>query len=249
MSEKTESKLIYNMELLTARVAELGAAYTPPNPIAELSNLQHLLAAVKAKREAWQAAEAQEETGRNTREDLLRGLLPFFGETIVYGRSLRLDKNDLEALTSVNRVIQGRPAPSSGKRMPETGETEPPARKRSVARTSFASRADKASEFLELLRANPAYRPTDDKFSLATIETNVGALHNSNTEVGRLEASTQNLRTELDDLLYLAEECLINAAESARFYIKSRFTTRHPIWQQIKKLRFDKPNRLRKAVR
>jgi len=246
MSEKTEAKLVLNYEFLINKAEDFGADYTPPNQIAQVSKMQTKLTNIKTKRTQYKVVEAELETMTNSREDLMKETLPIFGETITYCKSLQFDKNDLDALTAINRVIQGRratPVPAGDAAGGNGGETP---NTHSVARTSYASRADKAAEFVELLRSNPKYVTTDDKFALTTFDARVTALQDANSNVTEKESERQNLRNELDFEIYLDADSLVESGKSSKNYIKSRFTTSHPVWNQIKNIRFDKPSRLMK---
>ena len=238
--------MMLDYECLMAKIVELDADYTPPIEMAELSNMQSNYASAKTLRSNWMASEADEETERNTREDLMKEILPIFGETITYGKSLMLDKNDLDALVSVNRVIQGRKAKAASAANVPDGNGTAPTHTRSNARTSYAARTGKAAEFVELVRSNPKFKATDDKFKIETFDTRIAKLQNANTSVIQKEAVRQNLRIMCDNALYLNDDSIVNSGNSAKNYIKSRFSTRHPIWNQIKNLRFQMPSRLLK---
>ena len=84
--------------------------------------------------------------------------------------------------------------------------------------------------------------PTEARFKMAVLDDMVAALRADNSSVSAAVTDTAQDRAALDALLYLNEANLVDAAISARFYLKS---SHKEIFDSIKKMRFEKPTRLK----
>jgi hypothetical protein len=244
--EATEAKLFQNLETLINRVGTLGAAYQPPNPSAELATMQANLTGALALRTTLQQKEAVEEEKRNEREDLFEPVAGLCGDIAKYCESAGWDANDVANLRAFTREMRGKSAkpkkPAASP--PGAGETPPtPPNTISSAQTSFASRAEHFSNFLETVRANAArYQPKETKFKLATLDARLAAMRDSNSAVNTAETDTNQARSAFDETLYTGGGNLVDAAKSAKKYLGALFKT-HQVYQDVKNLTFTKPKR------
>ncbi len=134
-SERTEAKFFEDVEKIIAEAERLGTEYDPPNAAAELVELKSKRDAALAARAANQSSEAAEETTRNRRENLYKPLSKDATSLVNYAKSAGKAENEVAALRSVARTVQGTrakpldPADGGGSRS-------------SVSNMSYASRAD-----------------------------------------------------------------------------------------------------------
>lgn len=240
--DNTESKYITNFETSVTQIGTLGAAYKPPQTIAELLSLQTLLANILTARTAFQQKEAVEEDKRNAREMLYKRVAPYASELVNYCKSLGIDPNELKNLYSFTREIQGRPA--TPKPQPVEGEAEPP-KTISSAQTSYASVAEHFANLVEAVRTLENFNPTEDKFKLSTLDAFVESLRQANTEVINADAETATARLALDELLYTGSNSVIKSMNAAKPYIRAVFGADNAVYKTITKFRFNLPKRLK----
>lgn len=246
--ELTEAKLFQNLETLINRAGMLGAAYQPPNPIAAPGTMQANFAEAQTLRTALQQSDAVEEEKRNEREDLFEPVATFCGDIAKYCESAGWSANDVANLRSITRKMRGKRAPAKPKpadNPPNADTPAPPPNTVSASQTSFASRAEQFSTFIETLRANAAnYQPKENEFKLATLDAKLDAMRNLNSAVNTAETGASQARTALDGKLYTNSDNLVDAAKSAKKYLGAAFKT-HQAYQDVKNLTFNKPSRLR----
>ncbi len=240
MADNTESTFITNFETSVTNIGTLGAAYKPPNPIAVFAAIQTLLAQILTARTALREKETQEETVRNSREDLYKTVAPLASELVNYCKALGIDANDLANLQSFVREIRGRPANPVPKTEP--GVTAP--KRISAAQTSFVSIAEHFANLVEGVRVITNFAPEEEKFKLTTLDALVAALRQANSAVINAEAETSTARQTLDELLYTGDACALKAINAAKPYIRAIFGAENPVYQTIVKLTFRKPSRL-----
>lgn len=108
MADNTEAKFILNFESALAEIAKLGAAYDPPNPIADLGKMQAKHVQVRDLKTGHTRHAAVGEDKRNSREDLFKTIPPLCSSLISYSKSIGMDVNDLANLQSFLREIRGR---------------------------------------------------------------------------------------------------------------------------------------------
>lgn len=241
MADNTEAKFILNYETYIAETAKLGAAYVPPNPIAQLAAMQANHANILILKQAHQQKEAVEEDKRNTREDLYKLLAPRCSSVINYCKAIGADANDLANLQSFLREIRGKRAvpiqpPAPGAAPPNTV---------SAAQTSYANREDFFRQFVEKLRTITSFNPTEEPLKTATLDDYLASLGTANSDVINAEADTNTARAALDAALYTGAASALNAVRASKPYILTVFGANHPVYKAIVGLKFNLPKRLR----
>lgn len=227
--EATEAKLFQNLETLVNGVSTLGAAYQPPNPSAELAAMQENLTEAAARRGDLQQKDAVEEEKRNEREDLFKPIATLCGDITRYCESAGWDANDVANLRAFTREMRGKSAkPKTPADNPPNAGTPnaPPPNSVSSSQTSYASRAEHFSNFLETVRANEGkYQPKETQFKLVTLDAKLAAMRDSNSAVNTAETGTNQARAALDETLYTGDGNLVDAAKSAKKYLGALFKT------------------------
>ncbi len=236
-SERTEAKFLEDVERIIAEAERLGADYDPPNAIAELVELKSKRDATFAARAAHQTNEAAEEQTRNSRENLYQPLSKDVTSLVAYAKSAGKAENEIAALQSIARDIQGKRAkpvdPADG------------GNRNSVSNMSYASRADNYAEFIEQYAALNI--PTkEDKYKPATHRAALTARRDANNAVITAESNSDTTGEQLDTLAYTAADSLLNACISVKGYIKSKYGITGQPYKNIAKTRLELPTRLRK---
>ncbi len=242
-NEKTESKLILNLETLINEVTTFGAVYKPPNPHSEIEAMSPNLTAAKTKRIALQQKEAAESGVRHDREDLHKPIGKLCTDFIKYCDSAGWDENDLETLRSFSREYRGGRAEPLREDDPVTPDVDESKKNISTAQTSYASKTEHFANLVESARAKAGFDPPEEKFKFTTLDATIAAMRDANSAVSAAETATGVLRAELDGLLYTNPDNLVDAANSSKKYVGSVFGDSQ-IYQNIKDLDFEKPRRL-----
>lgn len=242
MSEDTEAKLFANLEMLVDGVTTLGADYSPPNPNAAAAALTANLAAAKALRADVQARAAVEEAARNQREMLFKPVPTLMSQIINYGKAAGWEANELEVLRGQVRQVTGKRAVPKAADNPATPVNES-GKNVSAAQTSYANRADSFAQFVEAVRTQAGYKPSEEQFKLATLDAQTAALKAANSAVSAADAATRQTRTDLDAVLYTAAANLVDAGKASKNYLRAAFP-KHPVYQNLAGVRFRKPDRV-----
>lgn len=233
-SERTEAKFFEDVDRLIAEAERVGAEYNPPNEIAKLANLKAKRAAALAARTVNQASEAEEETARNTRENLYQPLRGDVRTLVDYAKASGKPKNELDALNSIAREIAGtraKPVEGGGNSI-------------SAAQVSYASRADNYSRFIEQY-ASLGITTTENMYKAETHRTKLAAMQQANADVIAAASASNTSGEALDKLVYTDADSLLKGCVAAKAYIKSKFQTSGEPYKNIAKTRFDLPKRLR----
>lgn len=242
MADNTEATLFTNLEFLVGKVVSAGAAYMPPYPHSFALPMQTNLAAALPVRTTFQNQSSLERLKRHERAEMHKQLTGLCGDLIKYCKSGRWAKNDLDTLRSYSRLLKGRPA-KEREDDPATPDIDESRQGRSSAQTSYPSRTEHFANFVETLRAKGDFDPSEERFKLSTLDALVAALRAANSEVSAAAIAKAQARAALDALLYTNADNLVDAANSAKYYLSSSFKE---IYQSVKHMRFTKPRRLTK---
>jgi len=241
MADNTEATLFTNLEsLVVGKVVPLGAAYNPPNPHAEAAAMQANFNAALPLRSALQQKDAAEFLVRHARAELHEPIDTLCTDLINYCKAAGWSANDLNTLRALNRKLRGRPARQK-EDDPATPDVNEAAGGISSAQTSYPSRTEHFANVVETLRAKGDFNPTETRFRLSTLDALVQSLRDANSNVSSAKSETDQARAALDAILYLNADNLVDAANSAKFYLKSSFSH---VYESVKNMRFRKPARL-----
>lgn len=243
MAEQTEAKIFTDGQFLINQIQTLGAAFAPPNLFAMPAAMQAKLDTATPLRPPFEQKDAVEIAKRHDRADMHKILSPLCTDLINYCKSAGWATNDLNRLKSFKRELTGKPA-KSVEDDPATPDIDESKSKTSPAQTSYPSRTEHFANFVETLRADSTFNPTETRFNLTTLDTMTAALRSINTEIPQLAADTGKARTALDAPLYTDPDNFVDAANSAITYLSSAFKD-HQVYHNVKKLKFKKPVRLK----
>lgn len=236
-NERTEAKFFEDADKVIQEAERLGAAYDPPNAVAEIAKLKAKRDAALAARTANQATEAAEEQTRNRRENLFKPLNKDVTSLVQYAKSAGRAPNEIAALESIARDIKGTRARPIN---PGDGGNHV-----SVANLSYVTRADNYAEFIEQYDAL-AIETDEAMYQPATHRAKLTALRAATGAVIQADSNSNTTGETLDNLAYLAADSLLNGCISAKAYIKSKYGTTGQPYKNIAKTRFEPPTRLRK---
>lgn len=243
MADQTEATTLVNLQFLVDQIKTLGDVYQPPDLYAMPASLQAKIDIAEPLVSPLQAGEAAESAKRHDRADAHKTLVPLCSDIIYWCKSARWAKNDLDSLRSFKRELGGKPA-KAHEDDPATPDIDESELGISPSQSSYPSRTEHFSNFVERLRAQSSYKPPETRFKLTTLDATTANLREFNTDISTLVAQNTQLRTQLDAPLYTDPDNAIDGANSALYYLKSSFKNT-PVYNNVKHLKFTKPRRLR----
>ncbi len=243
MADQTEAKLLTDLQFFVNQISTLGAAFAPPNGFAMPAAIQAKIDAATPVVPQFEQKSAIESAKRHDRADMYNALSPLCTDIINYCKSAGWAKNDLDRLKSFSRELKGRPAKGREDDPATPGIDESKAGS-SPAQTSYPSRAEHFANYVETLRVDAGYTPTEKHFQLATLDGTTAALRQINTDVAQVATDTDSARTALDAPLYTDADNAVDAANSAKTYLAAAFKDSQ-VYNNVKRLKFKKPSRLK----
>lgn len=91
---------------------------------------------------------------------------------------------------------------------------------------------------IAILDSEPSYNPNETELQIATLQTKLQQMENSNQQVAEAYATLSNARIERNKTLYNEETGLVSTAIEIKKYIKSVFGANSPEFGQIKGIKF-----------
>jgi hypothetical protein len=144
---------------------------------------------------------------------------------------------------TVARKLQGRRAKSvaSSNTVPNETNTEETPKLISVSQMSFDGRVENLDKFIQILQAEPLYKPNEVELQVGTLKTLLADLRAKNTAVLNAVIPLSNARIVRNETLYEMPNNLKQAADDIKNYIKSVFGPTSSQYKQISSIKFTKP--------
>jgi hypothetical protein len=139
-------------------------------------------------------------------------------------------KNDIDNLRTVVRKLQGRRAKAIVPPTPSVeGESMPtPTKTISVSQMSFKSRIENLDRLIEILIAEPSYKPNETELQVTNIQSLKTGLQNADIACTSANIDLQNARIARNNILYFDPINLVKTANEVKTYIKSVFGVNSP---------------------
>jgi hypothetical protein len=243
-SETGHAKNVANFETLISFCTGYGAKYNPANANIKLSALQELLAKAQADMAALNATMPAYSQAVGIREAAFEPLSRLVTRIINAFAASGASEQSIDNAKTVGRKLQGRRAKSIAPPKPVTEGTPPEEapKTHSVSQMSFDNRIENLDRLIQILKAEPSYKPNEIELQVATLETLLADLRAKNTAVINATTPLSNARIVRNETLYTAPNNLKEAALDTKIYIKSLFGASSSQYKQISGIRFVKPN-------
>ncbi|MGC2237813.1 MAG: hypothetical protein WA584_16735 [Pyrinomonadaceae bacterium] len=235
-NERTEARFFEDGNKVIAETESVAAGeYQPPNSISTTVSLKTRRDASLAQRGIIQTDDADEEAGRNNRENLYKQMDKDLTRLVGYAKSAGKKENEIAALESISNKIKGVRA--------ETIAEDDTNRHISVSNRAYVSRADNYSRFVEAYDALEI-ETSEDFYKADTHRDKAAEYQTANNRVITAEAKSNASQSLYDQITYTGDDSYLNALISSKEYFKSKFKDTH--YKNIAKTRFVMPSRLRK---
>jgi hypothetical protein len=116
--------------------------------------------------------------------------------------------------------------------------TEPAAKQRSTAQGSYDNQLGHLRGYLGVLSTVSSYDPSEADLKLPALQSFVDDLQAKNDAVSASFVPLSQARGLRDQLLYQADNSVVNTAMLVKEYVKGAFGTQSQLYKQIKPLRF-----------
>lgn len=108
----------------------------------------------------------------------------------------------------------------------------------SASQMSRENRLGNFESYLEILKQVPSYNPNEANLKLTALLAYAADLKTKDTAVSTTAAALSQARGLRDQLLYLANDSIVNTALLIKAYVKAAFGANSQIYKQIKGLEF-----------
>jgi hypothetical protein len=235
-SESGDTKLLGNFDQLSEIVAT-HPDYKPANEKIKVPALKTQSATAKNVMVTVSQAEAAFNTAVNERKDLFAnvpGLMSRSGNMLKVSDASRGTLDDAQGL---RRKITGQRKTAKVKDDPGTPPNEA-VKRHSVSQQSFASIAGHVDDYIAIVETVPGYQPNEQELTVAGLKTFSSDLKAKNEAVNVAFAALRAARGRRDELLYLAEDCIVNIGLLVKAYVRAAFGPDSQIFKSIKGIGF-----------
>lgn len=108
----------------------------------------------------------------------------------------------------------------------------------SASQMSRENRLGNFESYIEILKQVPSYNPNEANLKITALTAFATDLKAKNAAVNSTAAALSQARGLRDQLLYLAEDSVVNTALLIKAYVKAAFGADHQLYKQIKGIPF-----------
>lgn len=242
-SETGHAKNVANFESLISFCAGYGATYNPSKANLKVPALQTQLASCKANLASVTSTSVAFNTAVNNRMDAFFGLKKLSTRLVNSLDATAATVQTVKDAKTVNAKVQGAkltkadagvaPAPVD----PNTPVTETD-KTISSSQQSYSNLIEHFSKMVTILSTEPAYLPNENELKVATLNTLLTNLKNTNTAVINAYTTVSNARISRNQSLYNTTNGLCETAKEIKMYVKSVFGATSPQYKQISGIPF-----------
>lgn len=235
-SEAGDMKLLGNYGTIIDFVSA-DPNYNPANPLIAKAALATHLTAARASFDDVAAKQAPHKLAVNARQD---GFEPLPVKVRGARAMLRVGgaaKNLLDDADTLVLKLTGGRKTKKIKNDPNTPADES-AKQNSASQMSYDNQVGNFTAFVALLANVPAYAPNENELKLASLQALVTDLDARNKAVSTAYVALSQARGVRDQLLYLAEDSVVERAALVKAYVKAAFGSDSQLYKQIKGIAF-----------
>lgn len=229
-SETGHAINVANFRDLITICTKHGERYKPAKDTLKLEALNTLYTDANAAINNVNAKAAAASQATANRDNLFEPLSKLITRIYNAFQTTNASQNDINNLRTVVRKLQGRRAKAIvPPPMPPEGETAPtPPKTISVSQMSFKSRIENLDRLIEILIAEPSYKPNETELQVANIQSLKTELQNADIACTEANTDLQNARIARNNILYKDPINLVKTANEVKTYIKSVFGVNSP---------------------
>lgn len=240
-SESGDKKLIGNFRKLIDEVSA-EAAYNPANTKLKSTALEAQYIAGDAAANAAGSARAVNKLAITDRETSFNKLRPLAVRSRNYLKASGAPKGVIDdAETYIRKLSGGRKSPKI-KDDPNTPQDESKGSV-SASQMSYDNQVGNFLSYIEIVKNVAAYNPNEADLKVAALTAFATSLTDKNNTVSTTSAALNQARGQRDEMLYLADDSIVNTAQLVKAYVQGALGSQSQLYKQIKGLKFSKGNK------
>ncbi|MBU2938475.1 hypothetical protein KO494_02885 [Lacinutrix sp. C3R15] len=234
-SEVGHAKNVANFQDLIAFVNGYGATYNPSKNSLQLPQLEALYIQASASLDGVVNKNTDYNNAVNERVEAFSDLRPLSTRLVNALNTTNASDEKVEDAKGFNRKIQGKRA---SKIETPVDPNQPAPKTISSSQQSYDQLIQHFEGMISVLASEPSYTPNETELQVATLQTKLQALKDSNAEVSKAYAEVSNSRLERNKILYSVDNGLVDTAGEVKQYVKSVYGASSPEFGQIKGIKF-----------
>jgi tetratricopeptide (TPR) repeat protein len=245
--ETGHARNVENFRKLNEHIVSFGSKYAPSDVRLQVANLNTVRTTAEASLNGINAANPPFLQAVNRRETAFVGIPQLASRALHLAETLHLDAVAIKALKELVRKLYGRratpkkeaPAPE-GPDAEETEDTEQKHKYISVSQLSFDQRIEHFDQFIEILKAEPAYQPAEADLNIAGLSARLAEMRAANDAVTQAGILLTNARNVRNTVLYTPITGLVGVALDVKKYVRAALGSDSGEYREIKNLEFTK---------
>lgn len=240
-SETGHAKNVANFETLISFCAGYGTTYNPSKANLKVPALQTQLASCKANIASVTSTSVAFNNAVNARMIAFDGLKKLSTRLINSLEVSGAANQTIKDAKTVNAKVQGSKLTKADAGLVPV---EPNAivvetdKSISASQQSYTSLIEHFSKMITILSTEPTYVPNENPLKIATLNTQLTNLKNTNTAVINAYTTVSNSRISRDQSLYNPTNGLCETAKEVKMYVKSVFGATSQQYKQVSGIEF-----------
>src|SRR5437588_759610 len=241
-NESGDLKLLANFRKLIDLVSA-DTNYRPANVRLKLTTLEPQHAAGVAAAHDVPAKLATNMTAISDREAAFGDVNSFMSRVHALAKASGVSADHLEDLNTFKRKLISKRKAKTKVVAAAAGETPTAEKQRSSAQMSYDNQVGHVRGYLSVLGTMSSYNPNEADLKLPALNDLVDNLQAKNDAVSSTFVPLSQARGVRDQLLYQADNSVVNTALLAKAYVKAAFGPDSQLYKQIKGLEFKRRGR------
>jgi len=234
-SEVGHAKNVANFQDLIAFVNGYGATYNPSKNSLQLPQLEALYNQASISLDGVVNKNTEYNNVVNERIEAFSDLRPLSTRLVNALDTTNASDEKVEDAKGFNRKIQGKRA---SKIETPVDPNQPAPKTISSSQQSYDQMIQHFEGMISVLASEPSYTPNETELQVATLQTKLQTLKDTNAQVSKAYAEVSNSRLERNKILYSVDNGLVDTAGEVKQYVKSVYGASSPEFGQIKGIKF-----------
>ncbi len=240
-NESGDKKLMGNFRKLIDECAA-DPAYNPANDDLKIPALEAQYTAGDAAVSGMAAKRAPNKLAITDRESAFGGLRPLAVRSRNFLKASGAPQGVIDdAETFIRKLGGGRKTPKVVDD-PDTPEDESK-QSSSASQMSYDNQTGNFQSYIEIVKNVASYNPNEADLKVTALTALAASLTAKNNAVSTTTAELNQARGQRDQLLYLADDSIVNTALLVKAYVQAALGTQSQLYKQIKGLKFSRSNK------